>query len=160
MAFFELRTPRDMLEKARREYGRLTTNFNIDNVFNFFVTVHHIEDYIEKTGAGTWPAFDAFKGDQDILDARDMCDKGKHLRLTHKNRTDPSTAHITLGQLNTVPLNTLPLNDYTDEWMLQSGNRTLNVAALAKRVVQKWEAFFLLPMGYDADAWSAPSPVI
>jgi hypothetical protein len=32
--FFELRTPRDMLEKARREYGRLTADFNIDNVFN------------------------------------------------------------------------------------------------------------------------------
>ncbi len=76
------------------------------------------------------------------MDARDMCDKGKHLRLTHKHRTDPSTAHMTRGPLNTVPLNTLPLNDYRDVWIPQSGNRTLDVVALADRVLNKWEQFF------------------
>ena len=42
MSFFELRTPRDLLEKAHREHDRLTCAFNIDNVFNFFVTAFHI----------------------------------------------------------------------------------------------------------------------
>jgi hypothetical protein len=59
----------------------LAAGFNIDNVFNFFVTAYHIQDYICKTGVVPQPALDAFLGDQDILDARDLCDKGKHLRL-------------------------------------------------------------------------------
>ena len=39
--FLELRTPRDMLMKAKREHSPLTTSFDIDNVFNFFVTRLH-----------------------------------------------------------------------------------------------------------------------
>jgi hypothetical protein len=37
MAFLELRTPRDMLDRAKREHARLSANFDIENVFNFFV---------------------------------------------------------------------------------------------------------------------------
>ncbi len=48
MAFFELKTPRDMLEKARREHTRLSTAFDIDNVFNFFVTVHHMKTTLRR----------------------------------------------------------------------------------------------------------------
>lgn len=44
--FFELKSPRDMLEKARREFSRLRSDLNTDNVFNFFVTIHHIKDYV------------------------------------------------------------------------------------------------------------------
>ena len=37
--FFDLSTPRDMLNKAVREhFSRLETDLSIDNVFNFFVT--------------------------------------------------------------------------------------------------------------------------
>ena len=35
MAFIEFRTPQDILQKAKREYGRLKADFNIDNVFNY-----------------------------------------------------------------------------------------------------------------------------
>jgi hypothetical protein len=51
VTFLELRTRRDMLMKAKREHSRLKTIFDIDNVFNFFVTANHIRDYIEKNGA-------------------------------------------------------------------------------------------------------------
>jgi len=129
-----------MLEKAHREHGRLTAAFNIDNVFNFFVTAYHIQDYVAKTASVPRPTLDAFLDDQDIQDAHDLCDKGKHLHLTR--RPDPSTAHTVLGTLNTAPLNTLPLNGRREAWILQSGDRTLNVSALADRVMQKWDAFF------------------
>jgi hypothetical protein len=51
MGFFELRTPADMLRKAERELSRFQSEFNIDNLFNFFVTAYHVQDYIEKTAA-------------------------------------------------------------------------------------------------------------
>src|SRR5258708_3859170 len=87
--YFELRTPRDMLEKARREHARLLANFDIDNVFNFFVTAWHIQDYILKTNAVPQSKIETFVKDTDIQCARDLCDKGKHLTLT--KRPDPIT---------------------------------------------------------------------
>lgn len=131
-----------MLEKARREHGRLTAAFNIDNVFNFFVTAFHIQDYIQDTKAVPQATLKAFLDSQDIQDARDLCDKGKHLHLTRRHYPDPSATHKVFGALNTAPLNTLPLNGYEEIWVLQSGARTVDVAALADRVVRKWEEFF------------------
>ena len=138
MSFFQLRTPRDMLDKAHREHDRLAASFDIDNVFNFFITASHIRDYVRD--AVSKLALDEFLKDPDISDARDLCDKGKHLRLT--KRPDPSTSHTTLGPLNTAPLNTLAINARREVWMLKSGDRTVDVAALAIRVIQKWDAFF------------------
>lgn len=132
-----------MLQKAWREHGRLTAAFNIDNVFNFFVTAYHIRDYIRETHAVPQATLDAFVGDQDICDARDLCDKGKHLHLTRRTYPDPSATRRVLGALNTVPLITLPLNGSMVTWVMQSGARTVDVAALAERVIQKWEAFFV-----------------
>jgi hypothetical protein len=131
-----------MLEKARREHGRLTATFNIDNVFNFFVTAYHIQDYIRESNAAPPATIDAFVTSQDIQDARDLCDKGKHLHLTRRKYPDPSTSHRVIGPLNTVPLNTMVLNGYEETWVLQSGARTVDVAALADRVIRQWEAFF------------------
>jgi len=92
MAIFEFRTPHNIPEKARREHSRLTGGINIDNVFNFFVTAYHIQDYIGKTKAASQSALDAFLRDQVLMDPRDLCEKGKHLRLT--KRPDPSTARL------------------------------------------------------------------
>lgn len=142
MGFFELETPRDMLDKTCREHARLTAELNIDNVFNFFVTAYHIQDYVRKTGAVPAPTLDAFLQDQDIKDSRDLCDKGKHLRLTKPGRTDPITAIQRRGALNTAPLNTLPINALEVKWLVHCGNRAFDAQALADRVKQKWEQFF------------------
>jgi len=143
MAFFELKTPRDMLEKARREHARLSTAFDIDNVFNFFVTVYHIQDYVRNTAAVPRPVVDAFLRDQDVKDSRDLCDKGKHLRLTKPGRIDPATAVRRRGALNSAPLNTLPLNSMEVKWLVYSGNREIDVQTLADRVLEKWDDFFV-----------------
>ena len=141
MTFFELRTPTDMLAKAHREHARLRESLDIDNVFNFFVTAHHIQDYLRGTGMVPQTALDAFLQDQDMQDARDMCNKGKHLRLTRGGRGDTSTA-IWSGTLNSAPLNTLPLNSTKERWVVFNGARTFDVEALADRVMAKWDAFF------------------
>ena len=138
MTFFELRTPRDMLEKAKREYNRLRQQFNIDNVFNFFVTAYHIHDYVLKTNAVPQVDLEQFAKDQDIRDCRDLCDKGKHLRLD--KRADPSTI-IWNGTIGGAPIGALPIGG-GDKWVLFSGNREVDIEWLAERVLSKWESFF------------------
>jgi hypothetical protein len=82
--FFELKSPRDMLEKARREFNRLQADLNTDNVFNFFVTVHHIKDYAEDYGIpkDQWP-----KGG-DFQTCRKICNMAKHLADSDKKYKD------------------------------------------------------------------------
>ena len=138
MTFLELRTPRDMLMKAKREHSRLKTSFDIDNVFNFFVTANHIRDYIEKNGAAPHSKMEEFFEDQDIRDCRDLCDKAKHLRLT--KRPDPLT-HRWSGVIGGAPINALPIGG-DGEWELWSDGRKVNIARLADRVIDKWDEFF------------------
>ncbi|MCW2601755.1 MAG: hypothetical protein JWM02_3584 [Frankiales bacterium] len=138
MAFLELRTPSGMLEKAKREHARLKASFDIDNVFNFFVTANHIRDYIEKNRAVPQADVDKFFSDQDMKDCRDLCDKAKHLRLT--KRADPMT-HRYSGAIGGAPIGALPLGG-DGEWELWSDNRVVNIEQLADRVMAKWEQFF------------------
>jgi len=112
----------------------------MDHVFNFFVTAYHVFDYVEKTKAVEQSILDKFRADQDMRDCRDLCDKAKHLRLT--KRSNPITDRWS-GTLNGAPLNSVPLNGDGD-WELWSGGRKVDIRSLARRVMQKWDAFFLL----------------
>jgi hypothetical protein len=137
MSFFELKGPRDMFQKAERELQRLQRQFTIDNVFNFFVTAYHIQDYVRKASSVPQGALEAFLGDTDLKDCRDLCDKGKHLRLTQ--RGDPTTV-MWDGTLGGAPLGELPLGG-GDKWVLSSGDRKIDVEWLAERIVTKWRVF-------------------
>jgi hypothetical protein len=142
MGFFELRTPSDVLAKAHREFARLSASLDIDNVFDVLVTAYHIQDYLRGNSAVPQVTSDAFLQDQDIQDCRDLCNKGRHVRLTRGGRSDPSTG-IWRGTLNSAPLNTLPLNSTEEKWVVYIGIRVLDVQALAGRVIAKWNAFFV-----------------
>lgn len=137
MAYFELRTARDMFEKAERELGRLSAEFSIDNVFNFFVTAYHIQDYVRRASSVPQAALDVFLTDTDIKDCRDLCDKGKHLQLT--KRTDPKT-HVYSGSIGGAPLNTIGINA-GDKWVLLTDSREVEIEWLAQRVIDKWRNF-------------------
>jgi len=138
MAFLELRTPRDMLDKAEREYKRLHANFNIDNVFNYFITANHIRDYVMKTESVKQVIMDSFFTDQDMKDCGDLCNKAKHLKLT--KRPDPQT-HKWSGCLGGAPIGVLPIGG-DGEWELWSNDRLVNIELLAERVLIKWREFF------------------
>ena len=128
-----------MLEKTRREHQRLTECFNIDNVFNFFVTAYHIRDYIQVKNAIAQVTLETFLKDQDMQDCRDLCDKGKHLVLTQ--RVNPTT-HVWKGCMGGAPLGTLPLGSY-GKWVLFCGDgQEVAVESLARSVLVKWERFF------------------
>ncbi len=148
MAFFELRTPQDILQKAKREHGRLKANFDIDNVFNFFVTANHIRDYIKKNDVVAQAVLEEFLKDQDMKDCCDLCDKAKHLRFTKRNRTDSSKptrtdplTHRWRGAYGSTPFGVLPYG-MNSEWELWYDDRKVNIKQLADRVIVKWDQFF------------------
>lgn len=126
-----------MLQKAEREFHRLQHEFAIDHVFNFFVTAYHIKDYVEQATSTPPGILESFLSDTDLKDCRDLCDKGKHLRLTRRN--DPTTV-IWEGTLGGAPLNELTLGG-GDRWVLFSGDRKIDVEWLAERVIEKWKRF-------------------
>jgi len=138
MTSFALTTPRDMLEKARREHRRLVEHFNSDNVFNYFVTAYHIKDYIQKSNAVADAEINAFLQDQDIKDCQDLCDQGKHKILTF--RANPTTHVWTSGYCG-APYGALSYCG-RDKLILISGDREVDVECLAGRVLTKWEDFF------------------
>lgn len=138
MAFFELRTPRDMLAKARRERQRLTEHCDIDNLFNFFVTAYHITDYIRKTRSVPQSVLETVLQDQDFKDCRDICDKGKHLTLTKREDCD---TRIWSGCIGGAPFGALPIGG-GDKWVFCAGDRVIDVEWLAERVLAKWDDFF------------------
>ena len=138
MPFFELRTPKDMLEKSRREHERLVGDFNIDHLFNFFVTANHIRDYVCKSGLVDQCLLEEFMSNQDLRDCRDLCNQGKHLILTR--RSNPTTT-ILSGCIGGAPIGVLPIGG-GDKWVLLSEGREVDVQDLAQRVLEKWNNFF------------------
>lgn len=138
MPFFELSQPRDMLDKTRREYQRLSSQFDIDNLFNYFVTAYHIQDYIRATKAVSQEALDTLLQDPNIKDCQSACNLGKHLKLT---RVIEPTTRVLSGSLNGAPIGGLAIND-GERWVLSFDSREVDVALLAKNVLQKWEEFF------------------
>jgi hypothetical protein len=142
IAFFELRTPRDMLDKAHREHERIKQALNIDNVFNFFVTANHIRDYIRKTNSVPQSVLDTFSQDQDIKDCADLCDKGKHLRLTRHDRIDPATDTHRGSAIVGRAIVGRAIVGSAGRWAMSSGGRLVFVEELAERLMQKWDAFF------------------
>lgn len=139
MTFFELSSPRHMLEKAHREHARLRQCVDIDNVFNFFVTAYHILDYVKKLGSVPKSDVKTFSKDQDIEDCGDLCNKGKHVILD-RDRPDPST-RITRNSIGGGMVGEMMVGA-EDMWFLETGGRKVDVMRLAERILQKWEAFF------------------
>jgi len=90
-----------------------------------------------------------FLSDQDIIDCEYLCDKGKHLVLTKKNRANPSTK-IWTSCINGEPIN-LPIG-CRQRWELyipsdlnadaNTRYRSVEIKSLARRVLEKWDGFF------------------
>ena len=50
--FFEFKGPRDIFEKAKRDYLVLQNTVNADTLFNFYVLLYHVMDYLKANVAG------------------------------------------------------------------------------------------------------------
>ncbi len=127
-----------MLHKAERELARFHHEFTIDNVFNFFVTAYHIQDYIRVTAAVPQLALDSFLHDPDIKACHDLCDKGKHLKLT--TRPDPLT-NMANGCFSGAAFGEVAFGE-GERWSLLYNDRAVDIHSLPERVINKWKHFF------------------
>lgn len=124
-AFFELRSPRDMLEKAQRELERMETNLSVDTVFNFFVTVYHVKDYVEATRGSA--ILKEIYGEEDFVRCQYLCNKGKHLRLRSEPKQWGTHADAAEAEAQFA--------------VVVDGNR-IDVLPLGQRLVERWRRFF------------------
>jgi hypothetical protein len=136
MGFFQLNTPKDMLEKAKRELTRLESADSIDHVYNFFVTAYHIVDYLDGCLAKT--DVDAIKAEPLILFCYDACNKAKHMRLTRKRPDVVTPTHykVLIGGPPNTPDKSL------ERWIVWQDGTNLEVIGFARSVIAKWDELF------------------
>lgn len=130
-----------MLEKAKRELVRMEAEMHIDNVYNFYVTAYHIQDYVQKTNPSKISELLKFLAQQDLKDCQDLCDKGKHLKLTKKNRPDPQAIVYDNVLSGNTPLGSMKFDGGTEWTLITSDGRYVDVLHLARIIINRWEAF-------------------
>ncbi len=117
---------------------------NIDTVFNFYVTAYHVKNYVEVQ----FPALEAalveeFKTDRAFQMCGYICNKGKHLKLTHRPWKDyPFKTRRKLGAVaDKMVANQCYANEGPSYRLVVDGEET-DVIALGQEVLDKWEVFF------------------
>ncbi|HNO26566.1 MAG TPA: hypothetical protein PKK94_26530, partial [Leptospiraceae bacterium] len=89
----ELKTPADMLRKAKAEFEIMKENTDAYTVFNFFVTALHIKDYVAvylKIEDDDYKSFSesirkfSLNEEWDIIDS--IGNKGKHFALRKRKK--------------------------------------------------------------------------
>jgi hypothetical protein len=143
-SFFEVSHPRHMLEKAKRDFDRMISDLNTDTIFNFFVTTYHVRDYVEVQSEALRAAIkERFEKAPDFRMCDYICHKGKHLELKAKRWKDyPFKTQHNLGALfDGAPFDEVCF-DANEGYCLVVDGEEIDVIALGRRVLEKWERFF------------------
>ena len=152
-------TPRDLLEKARRDLLKLDAAAQTDDtqavgdaLFDFAVTTFHVKDWLkEQPGAPFQPqdVEDYVASNAAISSFHDLCTAGKHRVIS---RYQPSTvevlasagpatdiaAHFADGARSNRDLNRVVIRRKV---ILTDGSRN-EVVRLARSAIEAWDAFF------------------
>ncbi len=139
--FFEITSPRDLLDKAKRDYEKMKADTSSDTVFNFFVTTYHVMDYVKALGVISKPAIDKLYDDADFRMCQFLCNKGKHIKLRSKYKAKHQPA-IDGGTLGSFVLGFDCLGG-PERFVLLDGKQVINVIELGKRLIDKWKDFFV-----------------
>ncbi len=141
-SFFEIRTPRDLLEKAKRDYSKMEAETSTDTVFNFFVTTYHVVDYVKALGTLPETTIEQFYDDSDFKMCQFLCNKGKHIKLRQLQSYEAKYQPAVTGEiLNSFLLDSDVLGG-PKSYVVIEGNKEVNTIDLGTRLLQKWEAFF------------------
>jgi hypothetical protein len=141
MGFFRLKSPTDMLEKARRERDRMVADVHVDHVYNFFVTAAHVADYVKHSGAVEQRHLDEFRQNPTYKLCRDLCDNGKHTILTKDGRETPN-AGVFENSMFRAPFGTWNFGPQKENWMVLVDGRWVSVLQIANKILALWSAFF------------------
>jgi len=139
MSFFELSHPWDMFNKTLREFDRLSESCDIDNVFNFFVTAYHIQDYVITHSPHLKDQIQDLFKDKDLKLCRDLCNQGKHMLVSRGS--NPSTKVVS-GAWGTGSYGEGPWGGGED-WFVEFEEENVSILPLAARVMEKWQNFLM-----------------
>lgn len=141
--FFEIASPRDLLDKAKRDYERMKAETSTDTVFDFFVTIYHVVDYVKALSTVSDSAIDQLYADADFKMCQFVCNKGKHIKLrggeAYEAKHQPA---IPGGTLGSFVLGVDRLGG-PEKFVVLDGAQEVNVVELGARLISKWEAFFV-----------------
>jgi hypothetical protein len=137
--FFGLSSPWDMLSKARRELEKTRLDLGVDNIFNLFVTLYHVMDYVRQGESIGQVAIESMYADEDFRQCQFICNKGKHLVLRSGDRrtsvvTKPG-ALFGQAMFGEVMFGEGPSTDFYVDGL------PLDPVELAERLILKWEVF-------------------
>lgn len=140
--FFQIVTPRDLLDKAGRDFKKMKEETSTDTIFNFFVTVYHVIDYIKASGTVQDSHISQLYADPDFQMCQFLCNKGKHIQLKkgdlYEARHEPAVAG---GVLGSFVLGVDRLGG-PERFVVVDGSREIEVVDLGEKLLKKWEAFF------------------
>jgi len=136
--FFELTTPRHMLEKAKREFQGLANEIDSDKIFNFFVTAYHVYDYIKRVV----PEKDMndIRSNPDFKKCRYICNKNKHRTL--RKGDDEFITYRRPGAVFGEAVFGESLFNGKRAYFIIDKNEQVDVLELGQKIINLWEAFF------------------
>ncbi len=148
---FGINCASEMLAKAKRDLVVYRNAPTPDNIFNLFVTIYHIEDYLIK-GPRTnrrkrihkkWTKnkIRTHFGNLYII-MQFVCNKNKHLKLRDPKlqQIDKNAIPSTKSSLlNGAALNEITLNS-EPEYHLSYNGKTHELSELADQLISKWDA--------------------
>ncbi len=137
--FFEISSPRDLLEKARRDFEKMKDDISCDTIFNFFITVYHVVDYVRAQGIASTQFTQQLYEESDFRMCNFICNKGKHMAL---KAGDPyHLKHDYGAQLGHVILGVTELGA-PERFLVIDGTEKVDVLELGERLLNRWEQFF------------------
>lgn len=137
--FFEIRSPRDLFKKAKRDFVEMNSDLNTDNIFNFFVTAYHVMDYAKAQGKAGQDAIEKMYDDEDFQMCNYLCNKGKHLKL---DRGDPFQTRHSFGAVYGKAIYDEVKYDEGESYSLIADGKKIDVTELGHRLLKKWDQFF------------------
>lgn len=125
-SFFNFSTPQHLLDKAIRELERFEKDPSVDNAFNLFCSISHIQDWAEACNI----PMNELINDRDFQLCRLACNQGKHGILTHKNSIRISVEHQYSSHADTAFFG-------SEVYAILADNERIPVATLGRRVISK-----------------------
>jgi hypothetical protein len=129
----------DMLAKARHDLAVLETDLQAYHLFNFFVTCHHIIDYVKVERPDLKDSLDDFTATEDLQLARFLCNRGKHLELRKSPREHDERL---MGARAGIARSGAVRSGEPVRWHVFVDNRRIDPVGLGRRVLLKWTEFF------------------
>jgi len=130
-----------MLTKALRERERMKKHIHIDHIYNFFVTVVHIADYVKNSNLVSQVELDTLRQHKIFKLSRDLCDSGKHMKLTQPGRLTPS-ADIYINGIFHAPFGAWNFGPQKQNWMVHTDGTWTSIQTIADEVLKLWSDFF------------------